>query len=492
MSAISQIFLFMEINMLYNDTIAAISSGLTESGIGIVRISGPDSYDIINRIFRNKNGRHVDLSEPNRVHYGFIIAYHDETDYTECKDENVSRETLDEVLVINMRAPHTYTGDDTIEIDCHGGVLMMKRILENVIEAGARPADPGEFTKRAFLNGRIDLSQAEAVIDVINAKNDDAARASISQLKGSVSRKISELRAVILNDTAFIEAALDDPEHYSLDGYAETLKRNVLDIRDEITGLVESYKRGRIIKDGINTVILGKPNAGKSSLLNAILGEERAIVTQIPGTTRDTINESVSMGNVTLNLMDTAGIRKTDDIVEKIGVDRALKSAENADLILCVVDMSAPIEAADTELFDYISRLKAGILVVFNKSDLESCIDIQDVLDRLPEESRNHIVISAKYENGIEQLYKYIDKMFASGEIDYNDQLVISSVRHVLLLKKTLASLDGVLESIAMEMPEDMFTIDLMDAYKALGEICGEDVGEDLINEIFSKFCMGK
>ncbi|MCI5792355.1 MAG: tRNA uridine-5-carboxymethylaminomethyl(34) synthesis GTPase MnmE [Lachnospiraceae bacterium] len=481
---------------MINDTIAAISSGLTESGIGIIRISGSQSYEVIDRIFRTKKGNHVDLSEPNKVHYGFIVtcsgANNNSSSDKTTIDKNVSRETLDEVLVINMKAPHTYTGEDTIEIDCHGGVLMMKRILEAVTDAGARPAEPGEFTKRAFLNGRIDLSQAEAVIDLITAKNDNAIKASVSQLRGSVSDKIKEIRAKIINDTAFIEAALDDPENYSLDGFADTLRCNVEAVKNEIQDLIKSYKRGKLIREGINTVILGRPNAGKSSLLNAVLGEERAIVTKIPGTTRDTISESVSIGNVTLNLMDTAGIRRTEDEVEKIGIDRALKSAENADLILCVVDMSEALTDEDRELFKLVGEYNAKPLIIFNKSDLAQVVDINEAVSLLPKDKRSYIVISAKNEYGIDELYNYIDSMFTSGEIDYNDQLVISSVRHVALLKSAHASLSGVIESIDNNMPEDMYTIDLMDAYRALGEICGEEVGEDLINEIFSKFCMGK
>ncbi len=494
---------------MMNDTIAAISSGLTESGIGIIRLSGSDSYKITDRIFRTKSGKRVDLSEPNKVHYGFIVSYVEEESavLTQKNKSNVSHETLDEVLVINMRAPHTYTGEDTIEIDCHGGVLMMKRILEAVIEAGARPADPGEFTKRAFLNGRIDLSQAEAVIDIITAKNDDAIKASVSQLKGNISRCITKLRAEILHNTALIEAALDDPEHYSLEGFSEKLKTDIKNISARLDELIKSYGRGRIVKEGINTVIIGKPNAGKSSLLNAILGEERAIVTQIPGTTRDTINESVSIGNITLNIADTAGIRRTEDIVEKIGVERALKCAESADLILLVTDISEASVETDEDMLKHIKKLitradtgmpteknstPPKLLTIFNKSDLPAAVDIKRFLSGLPENSRDYIIISAKTEKGIEELYEYIDKMFTAGKINYNDQLVISSARHLSLLKKAEKSMESVMNSIEMSMPEDMYTIDLMDAYESLGEIIGEEVGEDLVNEIFSKFCMGK
>lgn len=492
--------------MITNDTIAAISSGLTESGIGIVRISGPESYEIINKIFKTGNGRSIDFSVPNKIYHGFITAA---SEITQPETENilsdVSRETLDEVLVINMKAPHTYTGENTVEIDCHGGVLMMKRILENVIAAGARPAEPGEFTKRAFLNGKIDLSQAEAVIDIINAKNNNAISASVSQLRGNVSREISGIRAEILNDTAFIESALDDPEHYSLDGFSDVVKKHAEDILFKLNKLISSYGKGKIIKEGINTVIIGKPNAGKSSLLNAILGEERAIVTTIPGTTRDTINESVSLGNITLNIADTAGIRKTDDVVEKIGVERALKSAEEADLILLLADLSKPAEEADEEIIGYINRIISHaesqkgeccdapiVLTIFNKSDLPAVLDIKSFISELPVENRNYLVLSAKNENGIDELYKYIDELFSEGKIDYNDQLVISSLRHLSLLKEARSSLEEVIKSISDCMPEDMYTIDLMNAYSSLGKILGEEVGEDLINEIFSKFCMGK
>ena len=461
-----------------NETIAAISSGMTKSGIGIVRISGPESRAVAEKIFKTRSGKPIILDQANHIFYGFI--------------RNVSRETSDEVLVMNMPAPHSYTGEDTVEIDCHGGILMMKRVLEAVLDAGARMAEPGEFTKRAFLNGRIDLSQAEAVIDVINARNDNAIRASMGQLKGNLSEKIREIRKRILNRTAFIEAALDDPEHYSLDGFPEQLDRETEEIIGEIGTLIRSYGRGKLISEGINTVILGKPNAGKSSLLNAILGEERAIVTQVPGTTRDTISESVSVGNITLNLMDTAGIRETDDLVEEIGVKRAIESADKADLILCVTDSSVPTDENDREIFRYVKNHKAKVLFVINKTDLSPSADAGELLSDIPEELRDTVFISAKTGYGIEGMFERIEALFTDGGIKYNDEIVISSFRHEQLLTRAMKSMEAVRTSIADGMPEDFFTVDLMDAYEALGEITGEQVSEDLINEIFSEFCMGK
>ena len=467
--------------MFDQDTIAAISSGLTESGIGIVRISGPESYRIAGDIFRNGKSEPVDLSEPNRVRHGYI------------RSADGRGASLDEVLLLNMKAPHSYTGEDTIEIDCHGGVLMMKRVLETVLNAGARLADPGEFTKRAFLNGRIDLAQAEAVIDVINAKNDNAIRASVEQLKGNMSEAVRKLREEILEKTAYIEAALDDPEHYSLEReWREELEAQLGRLQKELERLIASYQSGKLIREGIRTVIIGKPNAGKSSLLNAMLGEERAIVTQIPGTTRDTISESISLGNLTLHLMDTAGIRKTDDLVEQIGVERALQSAEKADLVLCVIDASAPLDQSDREILSYIQHQPVRTLFLLNKSDLDTVVQAEEILGSMPEDKRDFLVISALQGSGIRELTEYIENMFSLGEISYNDEVIVSSLRHVELLKQAHASLAAVTESIRMEMPEDFYTVDLMDAYRALGQIIGASVEDDLVNEIFGKFCMGK
>lgn len=456
------------------DTIAAIATGMSNSGIGIVRISGDEAFSIIDRIYRNKAGVKERLSDAksHTIHYGYIYD---------------GSEKLDEVLVLIMKGPHSYTSEDTVEIDCHGGVLMVKKILEAVIHAGARTAQPGEFTKRAFLNGRIDLSQAEAVADVIHATNDYALKSSISQLSGSVSKKIKDLRSRILYQIAFIESALDDPEHISLDGYNEKLLEELRPVAKEVKRLIESADDGRVMTEGIKTVILGKPNAGKSSLMNVLLGEERAIVTEIAGTTRDTLEEHIYLQGISLNVVDTAGIRDTEDVVEKIGVDRARRAARDADLILFVVDGSCPLDASDQDIMDFIKGRKSIILL--NKSDLRVVVGKGD-LERLS--GQRVIPVSAKEEQGIGELEQEIKSLFYHGELSFNDQVYITNVRHKEALVHVLESLVMVRESIENGMPEDFYSIDLMNAYEQLGLIIGEEVDDDLVNEIFSKFCMGK
>ena len=455
------------------DTIAAIATAMSSSGIGIIRVSGDDAISIVNRIFMSKR-EHFDLNTApsHRIYYGMI---HD------------GEEILDEVLVMLMRGPHSYTAEDTVEIDCHGGVLIMKKILETVIKYGARPAEPGEFTKRAFLNGRIDLSQAEAVMDVINAQNDYAMKSSVSQLKGSVSRKVKELRDQILYQIAFIESALDDPEHISLDGYEESLLEKLNPMMKEVERLVRSADNGRVISEGIRTVILGKPNAGKSSLLNFLVGEDRAIVTEIAGTTRDILEEYISLNGITLRVIDTAGIRETEDVVEKIGVGKAKQMAEDADLILYVVDSSLPLDDNDREIMELLSGRKS--IVIYNKTDLEAAVDIEELKAKT---GSPVIPVSVVEETGISQLEDEIKRMFFHGELSFNDEVYITNARHKAALEEAKESLKLVMDSIAMGMSEDFFSIDLMNAYESLGRIVGESVGEDLVNEIFSKFCMGK
>lgn len=460
-----------------NDTIAAISSGMTRSGIGVIRISGPESRSTAEKILSGKSGKPVKLIEPAHIYYGFV--------------RNVSRETSDEVLVLNMPGPHSFTGEDVVEIDCHGGILMMKRVLEAVLEAGARHAEPGEFTKRAFLNGRIDLSQAEAVIGLINAENDDAIRASAAQLRGRLSEDIRKLRADILEKSAYIEAALDDPEHYSLDGFGDEMLDFTEDVTSRMNRLINSYSRGKIIENGINTVIIGRPNAGKSSLMNAMLGEERAIVTQIPGTTRDTITEHINVGGVTLNLTDTAGIRESSDAVEQIGVQRAKANADKAELILCVVDGSEELNAEDRDIISFAASKPCRKIFLINKTDVRECVDAEEIRGIAGKEEKV-LAVSAKEESGIEQLCRCIEDLFETGDISVNDETVITSERHYELLKKAAASLGNLRETVEAGLPEDFYTVDMMDAYRALGEIIGEEVDEDLVNEIFSKFCMGK
>ena len=455
------------------DTIAAIATAMSSSGIGIVRISGEQAFSIMKRIFRKKNNRPLDVEiTSHTVHYGYIY------------DGN---ELLDEVLVLVMKGPHSYTAEDTVEIDCHGGVLMMKKILETVLKYGARPAEPGEFTKRAFLNGRIDLSQAEAVIDVINAKNQYALKNSVKQLSGGVSRRVKELREKILYETAWIESALDDPEHISLEGYSQGLKERLEPMITELKKLLASSDNGRIMTEGIKTVILGKPNAGKSSLLNALLGENRAIVTDIAGTTRDTLEEQIRMQGISLNIVDTAGIRDTEDLVEQIGVSRAREAAEDADLIIYVADSSIPLDKNDEDIMRLIQRRKAVVLL--NKTDLESVITKEE-LER--KTGKTVIGVSAKEETGIEELEEVIKAMFYKGELDFNDEIYITNIRQKAALQESYNSLMMVMEGIEARMPEDLYSIDLMNAYEQLGKMIGEAVEEDLVNEIFGKFCMGK
>lgn len=468
------------------DTIAAISTGMTNSGIGIVRISGDEAFKVIDRIYTGKEI--LSKANSHTIHYGYIKR---------------NRDIIDEVLVTVMKAPKTFTGEDTVEINCHGGIFVIQKILETVLENGARAAEPGEFTKRAFLNGKMDLSQAEAVIDVIQSKNEYALKSSISQLKGSIRRKIEDIRKEILYHTAFIETALDDPEHISVDGYGERLRKTVEEIKIELKKLIFSSDNGRIMKEGIQTVIVGKPNAGKSSLLNVLSGRERAIVTDIEGTTRDILEEQIQIQGLNLNIIDTAGIRDTEDIIEKMGVEKAKEYVKDADLVLYVADVSRSLDENDEKILNLVYNKKTIILL--NKSDLESVITKQDMKEKINKIISKSISdgkdisskipmidISAKEEQGIQEFEEILKKMFIKGNLSFNDEIYITNLRQKSALKEALKSLEKVTESIYKKMPEDFYSIDLMDAYEALGSITGETIGEDLINEIFSKFCMGK
>lgn len=461
---------------MYNsDTIAAIATGMTNSGIGIIRISGSESFAVAEKIFlpANKNIKIKD-AESHTIHYGFI------------KD---GEETVDEVMVSVMKSPRSFTTEDTVEINCHGGMLVMNRILQLVITNGARLAEPGEFTKRAFLNGRIDLSEAEAVMDVISSKNDMALKSSVGQLRGKVSEKVKQLRSDIIYEIAFIESALDDPEHISLEGYPEKLLIKVNSLIKIVDNLLKSADSGRIMKEGIKTVIVGKPNAGKSSLLNILAGEEKAIVTDIAGTTRDVLEENINLHGISLNVIDTAGIRDTEDTVEKIGVERARKAAMDADLIIYVVDASVPLDDNDQMIFEMIHEKKSVILL--NKTDLPSVIKDDDLLKMTGKDSVM-IRTSTKDATGIDLFENTVKDMFFTGKINPDQEVVITNMRHKEALLRTLESLKQVKKSIENHMPEDFYSIDLMSAYTSLGSIIGEEVSDDLVNEIFSKFCMGK
>lgn len=457
------------------ETIAAVATVMAQSGISIIRISGEEAITAADKIFQTKKGRHILRQvESHTIHYGFV-----------CDGDEV----VDEVMVSVMKAPRSYTMEDTVEINCHGGVFITNRILELVIKNGARLAEPGEFTKRAFLNGRIDLSKAEAVIDVINSTNEFALQSSVSQLRGSVCSIVKELREKIIYEIAFIESALDDPEHISMEGYPEKLLSVLQKLISKLKKLMDHADNGRMIKEGIKTVILGKPNVGKSSLLNLLAGEEKAIVTHIAGTTRDTLEESIKVKGIDLRVMDTAGIRSTEDIVEKIGVEKAVRFAKDADLILYVVDSSVPLDANDVKIFSLIKD--KNTIILLNKTDLPVVVT-EEILKTELGASFPVIKISAAENKGIDDLEEVVWRLFFKGKISFQNEVYITNVRHKELIREAYESLLMVEKSISLALPEDFYSIDLMNAYSSLGKIIGEEVEEDLVNEIFSKFCMGK
>lgn len=456
-----------------NDTIAAIATSMGNSGIGIIRLSGNDAIAIADKIFipKNKNKKISNLKTYTAA-YGYI---------------SYENEILDEAIALVMRAPSSYTAENIVELDCHGGITILKRILDILIKLGARPAEPGEFTKRAFLNGRIDMSQAESVMDLIHAKNEMAAKSSVKQLTGGLNNIISDMRDKLLYNIAYIESALDDPENYSLDEFPHQLESTVDNLLITVNNLIKSSDNGRIIKEGIKTVIVGRPNAGKSSVLNMLLGENRAIVTNIEGTTRDTLEETVNIDGITLNIIDTAGIRDTDDIIEKIGVDKAIDTIEDADLILYIVDGTTQLDTNDYSIMDKIKGKK--ILTLINKNDQTLIVDKLLITSKIDTQI---LEISAKEGYGKTTLHNMLKEMFFNSEINFNDEIYITNLRHKSLLYETKESLNKVLESISLGMGEDFFTIDLMSAYSNLGKIIGEELEDDLVNKIFSEFCMGK
>ena len=496
------------------DTIAAISTGMSHSGIGIIRITGADSFSVIDQIYKGKKLLSKEAS--HTIHYGHIV---------------VDGEIVDEVLVSILRAPRSFTGEDTVEIHCHGGTFVVTKVLEVVLKTGVRAAMPGEFTKRAFLNGKMDLSQAEAVMDVIQAQNEYALKSSLSQLKGSVKEKIKEIREKIIYHTAFIETALDDPEHISVEGYGETLNKEVKALSQALKILIDSADNGRVLKEGIQTVIVGKPNVGKSSLLNVLAGKERAIVTEIAGTTRDALEEQIHLDGLSLQIIDTAGIRETADRIEQLGVDKAVGYVETADLIIYVVDASRPLDEDDKKIWQLVHDKR--FIVLLNKSDLITVVSKEMLQEAFSQyhsnemhqkaffqknsgEEFNHqskalaskgcesrglnlltnnipmIDVSTKEEEGIEEFSRTLRKMFLKKEFSFNEEVFITNIRQKDALTQAYQSLQKVMESITNHLPEDFYSIDLMDAYEALGQITGESIGEDLINEIFSKFCVGK
>ncbi|NLK96667.1 MAG: tRNA uridine-5-carboxymethylaminomethyl(34) synthesis GTPase MnmE [Epulopiscium sp.] len=460
---------------MIEDTIAAISTPPGTGGIGIIRLSGKDVFSIVNPIFKGKKNQDLSTVRSHSIHYGHII------------DKETSK-AIDEVLVMVMKAPNTYTKEDIIEINCHGGIVSVRKVLEQVLRMGARLAEPGEFTKRAFLNGRIDLSQAEAVIDIIEAKTDMSLSTAMDQLEGSLSHRIGELREELLEMMAHIEAAIDYPE-YDIEelGYDRVRKR-IEDIRAKIHRLLDTADSGKILREGVKTAIVGKPNVGKSSLLNALLREQRAIVTNIPGTTRDVLEEYINISGIPFKLIDTAGIRETEDVVEQIGVSRSKDIIESADLIIMILDLSTTLTEEDKYIMDLIEDKKK--LVLLNKTDLPAKLDKEEIYNRF---SQSEILeISAKNKKDVEKLEETLKEMFMSGKINMEDSVMITNLRHKDALIKADDSLKDALSTIDMGMPEDCLSIDLTNAYKYLGEITGESVQDDLIKKIFSQFCLGK
>lgn len=470
--------------MYRKDTIAAIATGMTESGIGIIRISGREAVEIGSRLFRTSTGRDIlKKADSHTFHYGYVV----DSSCTEC--DNWKDYIIDEVMVVAMKAPRSYTGEDTVEIQCHGGILVMQKILSAVVDSGARLAEPGEFSKRAFLNGKMDLSKAEAVMDVIHSQNEFALRSSLNQLKGRLAEQVKSLRGQILYEIAFIESALDDPEHISLEGYSEKLYEKLENMSVVLEKLISSAENGKLMKEGINTVIIGKPNAGKSSLLNTLVGEERAIVTDIAGTTRDVLQETIKLHGIHLNIIDTAGIRNTEDRIERIGVEKALQYVDKSDLVLYVVDVSVELDENDKKIISMLKNKK--VIVLLNKSDLSMVTDEEDLKNVIPEDA---VIIrtSNMDKRGIDELEETIKEMFFKGCLKSSNELVITNIRHKEALQEAESSLRLVKKSMEDNMPEDFYSIDLMSAYSSLGRIIGEEVDDDLMEEIFSKFCLGK
>ena len=466
---------------LTDTTIAAVSSGLTPSGIAVIRVSGPEAVAVADRVF---SGR-ARLSEvpTHTVHYGKAV-------------DPASGREADEVLATVMRGPHSYTGEDVVELSCHGGPFAARKILSLLFSSGAVPAEPGEFTKRAFLNGRMDLSQAEAVMDIIGAENEFALKAGVSGLRGDISARIRGIREKILDECAFIEAALDDPEHYDLTGYAEKLAETLAPVEQELSELLRVADFGSILAEGIHTVIAGRPNAGKSSLFNLLSGHEKAIVTEIPGTTRDVLETHVSFGPFSLILMDTAGLRETGDRVERIGVERAKEALQAADLVLYVLDGTEGETEEDRESLRALSG--KPVIVLVNKADLLQGEAVQGESANAPEnafcgaEDRAPLLFSCLTGEGMKELEERINALFDAKKLSFNDEVVITNERQKALLRDALRSLQQADQGIKEQLSEEFLAADLTDAYSALSEILGEAVSDDIIDRVFEKFCMGK
>jgi len=455
------------------DTIAAVSTPMGEGGIAVIRVSGPESIEIVDKIFKGK--QRLSTVDSHTIHYGHLF-------------DPRTGERVEEVLVSVMRAPRTFTREDVVEVNCHGGIVSVERVLGLILDNGARLAEPGEFTKRAFLNGRIDLSQAEAVIDLIRAKTDKAMKVALHQVEGRLSRLIRRLRQNLIEAMAHIEVTLDYPEHDVEEFTQNFLREKCLEVKEEIKRLLQTAKQGKILREGLSTAIVGRPNVGKSSLLNSLVQEEKAIVTDVAGTTRDVIEEYVNVRGVPLRLIDTAGIRETEDVVEKIGVEKSRQLLKQADLILLVVNYNEPLTADDYAIFEAAKDFQ--VIVIVNKTDLPQRIDLEEVKRHFP--GRPLIMTSAKTETGIEELEQAIADTFFSGRVQQDDLTYVSNARHIHLLRQAEQAMDDALAAIEQSMPVDMVQIDIRKAWELLGEVIGESVGEELIDQIFSQFCLGK
>ncbi|UMZ75182.1 tRNA uridine-5-carboxymethylaminomethyl(34) synthesis GTPase MnmE [Natranaerofaba carboxydovora] len=456
------------------ETIAALATPPGEGGIGIIRISGYKSFDIAREIFLSSR-RNIDEIKDRYLYHGYIKDFSND-------------KVIDEVLIVFMKAPYTYTREDVVEINCHGGIIPVKETLELIYSHGARPAEPGEFTKRAFLNGRLDLSQAEGVIDLITSKTNLLKDVALQQLRGSLKEKVENLRDDLMTIMANLEAKIDFPDEdievLSQDELMQIVQSNL----EEIKRLISSYDKGRIIKEGINTIIVGKPNVGKSSLLNILLGEDRAIVTEVPGTTRDTIEEVINLDGIPLKIVDTAGIRQTEDKVEKIGVNKTKSLVEKADLILIVLDKSRPLSSEDYDILKLCENKTA--IVLLNKSDLKSRLEIDKIREYFSE--NNILNISALEASGIDRLKDLINLLVFEGTVYQQDSFVITNVRQYSSLKKVEKDLESALNAFQNLLSEDLISIDIKNALEALGEISGDTVSDNVIDEIFSRFCIGK
>ncbi|WP_024832690.1 tRNA uridine-5-carboxymethylaminomethyl(34) synthesis GTPase MnmE [Ruminiclostridium josui] len=460
---------------MYNeDTIAALSTPYGTGGIGVIRISGKNAFDAASKIFQSS--KTIEKIKSHTVTYGKIV-------------NPELNEIVDEVLLLKMCKPNTFTREDVIEIHCHGGIVVINRVLDLIFKNGVRPAEPGEFTKRAFLNGRIDLSQAEAIIDLINSKTVESSKAAVNHLEGRLSSRLKSIRETLVGLLAHIEVTVDYPEHDIEEITGEKVLENLINIKDELYTLAETFHRGKILREGINIVIAGKPNVGKSSLLNQLAGSTKAIVTDIPGTTRDIVEEYININGIPAKITDTAGIRNTQDVVEKIGVNKAYEAVENADLIIVVLSAETGIQEEDTEILKIIMNKKA--LVLINKTDMVDTTRLNEIHQKLKE---YNIVLEASVINGrgIEELESTISELFLKGRISGNDEVLLTNSRHKYLVDRAIEDVEQALNSFNTGMPLDLVTIDIKNCADNIGQITGESIDEAIMHDIFSRFCIGK